>query len=146
MSATFTTIVLQAPGMKATGLPVPDNAVDALGTSKKPSVVVHVGEYTYRSTVSSRYGGFIVPLSAEHRTALGVSAGDSVEVTLELDTEPRDIAVPPDLASALDAAGVRSQFDSLCPSKRGGIVTQIEAAKAEETRAKRVAAAVTQLA
>lgn len=131
--------------MKATGLPVPDHAVDALGTSKKPSVVVRVGEYSYRSTVSSRYGGFIVPLSAEHRAALSLAAGDSVEVTLELDTEPREVAVPADLASALDAAGVRLQFDALSLSKRGGIVAQIEAAQAEETRAKRVAAAVTQL-
>ena len=131
--------------MKATGLPVPDSAVKALGASKKPAVVVRIGEYSYRSTVSSRDGTFIVPLSAEHRTALKLSAGDTVDVTLELDTETRDVAVPADLAAALEKASVRRQFDALSPSKRGGIVTQVEAAKAEETRAKRIAAAIGQL-
>lgn len=145
MNATFSTTVLQAPGLKATGLPVPDEAVAALGNSKKPAVVVHIGDYSYRSTVSTRYGGFIVPLSADHRSALSLAAGDTVEVSLELDDGSRDVAVPDDLAAALSATGVREAFDALSPSKRKAIVVHIDSAKTAETRARRVSTAAEQL-
>ncbi len=146
MTVTFTTAVLQARGLQATGLPVPDEAVEALGSSKKPAVVVHVGDYSYRTTVSSRYGGFIVPLSAAHREAIGIAAGDEVEVGLELDLEPRTVEIPDDLATALSAkTGARAAFDSLSPSKRGAHVAQIEGAKTPETRERRITSVVAQL-
>lgn len=124
--------------MKATGLPVPDDAVDTLGSSRKPAVTVTIGDYSYRSTVSSRYGGFIVPLSSAHREAAGLSAGDDVVVTLEIDTVPREVDLPADLAEALSEKA-RNAFDALSPSRRGAFVQQVESAKAAETRARRVA-------
>jgi hypothetical protein len=145
MPVTFTTTVLQAAGLKATGLPVPDDVITSLGTSKKPAVVVQIGDYSYRSSVGSRGGGYLVPLSAEHRTALGLAAGDEVEVTLELDLAPRTVEVPDDLSTALTAAGARSAFDALSPSKQKAIVDQVESAKTEETRTRRIATSVTGL-
>lgn len=41
--------MLQAPGLKATGLPVPDHAVEGLGDSKEPAVVVHIGDSAPRA-------------------------------------------------------------------------------------------------
>jgi len=106
--------VLQTAGMKATGIPVPDDVIAALGASKKPATMVAIGDFTYRTTVTTRYGANIFPISAEYRSASGLSAGDSVDVTLELDTAPRTVEVPDDLAAALDAAsGIRSAFDAL---------------------------------
>jgi len=146
MAVIFTTIVLQAPGLQATGLPVPDDAVEALGHSKKPAVVVRVGDYSYRTTVSSRHGGFIVPLSAAHREAIGIAAGDEVEVVLELDLEPRTVDIPDDLAAALSAqAGARAAFDSLSPSKRAAHVAQVDGAKTPETRERRITGVLAQL-
>lgn len=143
MAETFTTTVLQAPGLKATGLPVPDHAVEGLGGSRKPAVTVRIGDYSYRTTVSTRYGGFIVPLSAEHRAALGLAAGDSVQVTLELDTAPRVVAVPDDLAAALAASpGGAEAFAALSPSRRAAFVGPIEAAKTAETRSRRIATVI----
>ena len=49
--------------MNATGLPVPETAIQQLGSSRKPAVTVTIGTYSYRSTVSSRQGGYILPLS-----------------------------------------------------------------------------------
>ena len=144
MSVTFSTSVLQAPGMKATGLPVPDDAVEALGRSRKPAVTVTIGDYSYRSTVSSRYGGYILPFSSAHRDATGLSAGDEVVVTLEIDDSPREIEVPPDLAGALSEKA-RAAFDSLSTSRRGAFVQQVESAKAVETRARRIATIAAQL-
>jgi hypothetical protein len=51
--ATFTTTVTQEPGMNATGLQVPSEAVAAMGKGKRPPVVVSVGGHSYRSTVTA---------------------------------------------------------------------------------------------
>ena len=92
-----------AAGKTATGLPVPAEVVEALGSGRRPAVHVTIGGHTYRSTVFAYDQGFRLPLSAENRTAAGVAAGDEVEVELRLDTEPREAVVPADLAAALHA-------------------------------------------
>jgi uncharacterized protein YdeI (YjbR/CyaY-like superfamily) len=54
--------------------------------------------------------------------------------------------VPDDLAAALAAApGVREAFDALAPSARKAHVTNVESAKAADTRERRIAAIVTKL-
>jgi hypothetical protein len=139
MTATFTTAVIQEEGMNATGLQVPTEVVTSLNSGKRPKVKVSLKGYTYRSTVAAYGDVFMLPLSKEHREAAGVQAGDEVEVTLELDTEPRTVEVPEDLASALAAGGVTDVFDALAPSKRKEHVRQVTSAKAEETRQRRIA-------
>jgi uncharacterized protein YdeI (YjbR/CyaY-like superfamily) len=85
-------------------------------------------------------------VSAEVRERAGVAGGETVDVDLELDTEPRVVAVPSDLAKALrgDAAAKRC-FESLSYSKQRLLVGGIEGARKPETRKRRVEAAVTQL-
>lgn len=143
MKTTFTTTVVQAEGKKATGLQVPAEAVAALGKGKKPPVRVNLRGYTYRSTVAAYGDVFMLPLSAEHREATGVKAGDQVEVTLELDTEPRTVEVPEDLAAALaEKPGATAAFEALSYSVRKEYVRQVESAKAQETRNRRIASIV----
>jgi hypothetical protein len=138
----FTTTVLSAR-KTATGLPVPPSVVEELGAGARPAVVVTLnGGYTYRSTIGVMGGQSLIPLSAEHRAASGIVAGDAVEVSLEIDTLPRELPVPDDLAAALDAAGARAAFDALSHSRRRALVDPVEQAKAPETRARRVAKAV----
>ena len=133
-----TTILLG--GKTATGLPVPEDVVAALGSSRKPAVRVTVGGHTYRTTVATMDGRFMVPLSAEHRTAAGVAAGDEVDVDIELDDAPRTVEVPADLAAALDAdPKVRQRFDRLAFSHRKEHVRAVAEAKKPETRARRIA-------
>jgi uncharacterized protein YdeI (YjbR/CyaY-like superfamily) len=95
--------------------------------------------YSYRSTVAAYGDVFMLPLNQEHRAAAGVQAGDLVEVTLELDTEPRIVEVPEDLAAALAENGIRDAFDALSTSARKEHVRQVESAKAEDTRTRRIA-------
>lgn len=141
----FTTTVLQAR-ITATGLPVPPEVVEALGSGKRPAVVVTIdGGYTYRSTVGVMGGQFLVPLSAEHRTASGLVAGQTVTVSLEVDALPRTVDVPADLAQALGDAGVRAAFDALSASRQRALVDPVAQAKAPETRARRVEKAVESL-
>ena len=124
-------------GKTATGLRVPDDVVEALGGGKRPPVQVTVGGYSYRTTVAPMGGAFWVPLAAEHREAAGVQADEEVDVSVVLDTAPREVAVPEDLAAAFDDA-VRAQFDALAFSHRKEWVRWIEDAKKPETRASRV--------
>ena len=133
----FTT-TLQVMGKTATGIEVPEEVVAALGQGKKPRVHVTIGGHTYRSTVAVMGGRFLLPVAAEHRAAAGVAGGDEVEVELTPDTEPREVNVPDDLAAALDAAGARPAFDALNNSTRRGHITNVEGAKAAETRQRRI--------
>lgn len=146
MKTTFTTKVLKDTQVNATGLPVPPEVVAALQSGKKPKVKVSLNGHTYRSTVAAYGDIFMLPLSAENRNAAGLNAGDTVEVTLELDTEPRTVEVPADLAQALAGKpGAIQAFEKLSYSARKEFVRQVETAKAPETRQRRIAAIVEKL-
>lgn len=141
----FRTTVLLG-GKTATGLPVPDDVVEALGAGKKPAVTVTLGGHTYRTTVASRGGQFLVPLSAENREQAGVAAGDDVEVEIALDTAPRELEIPADLATALAAdPAALARFESLSHSGKQRYVLPIGQAKTAETRQRRIAKVVTDL-
>jgi hypothetical protein len=136
-----TTLVLR--GRTATGISVPPEVVEALGGSGRPAVTVtlHTGHGThrYRSTVATMGGEHLVGVSAENRAAAGVTAGDEIEVELALDTAPRVVEVPEDLASALaDDPAARSFFDTLPYSHQRAYTLWVQDAKKPETRARRV--------
>ena len=85
----------------------------------------------------------MISLSAENRGKAGVRGGDEVDVDVELDTAPREVQVPADLAAALDAeADARATFDRLSYSNKSWHVLQVEGAKTDETRARRIAKSV----
>jgi hypothetical protein len=130
-----TTVVLG--GKTATGLQVPDDVVAELGAGKRPPVVVTVGGHTYRTTVAPMGGSYWLPLAAEHREAAGVQAEQEVDVSIELDTAPREVPVPDDLATARDD-DARAAFDGLAFSHRKEWVRWVEEAKKPETRTARI--------
>jgi hypothetical protein len=138
----FRTTLLLA-GKTATGMRVPDEVVEALGAGKRPPVRITINGHTYRNTIAVYGDEYLVGVSAEHRAAAGVKAGDELDVDIALDTAPREVAVPADLAAALDAEpAARRTFDALSYSNRNYIVTQVEGAKSDETRQRRIAKAV----
>lgn len=146
MKTTFTTTLIQAEDSNATGIRVPPENVAELGKGKRPPVKVSFKDYTYRTTVAAYGDVFMLPVSAEHREAAGVKAGDTLEVTLELDEAPRTVEVPEDLAAALaEKPGARAAFDALSYSQRKEHVRQVESAKAQETRTRRIATIVAKL-
>ena len=139
-----TTVVLG--GKTATGLEVPPDVVEALGRGKRPPVQVTVGRHTYRSTVAVMGGAYFLPLSAEHRVAAGVAAGDEVDVELVLDEAPRRVEVPPDLAEALAGEPeAKVFFEAISYSKQRWFTESVTSAKKPETRQRRVEKAVAML-
>jgi hypothetical protein len=142
---TFRTRVLQAR-VNATGLPVPASALDELGAGKRPAVVVTVAGYAYRTTVGTMGGQHLLPLSAAHRAASGIAADDEVEVTIELDTAPREAVLPEEVAAAFAAEPALAEaFGALSSSRQRALVDPIGEARTDETRARRVEKALAAL-
>jgi hypothetical protein len=138
----FTTTI-ELGGKTATGFRVPADVVASIGKGKKPPVRVTINGHTYRSTVAAYGDVFMLPLSAENREAAGVAAGDSVEVELELDTAPRIVEVPEDLAAAIAADPAAAAFwPTLSYSNQRWHVLSAEGAKSPDTRQRRIASSV----
>ena len=142
----FRTELLGVEGMNATGMVIPPEAVEALGSGKRPAVKVTLnGSYTYRNTVAVMGGEYMIGVSAEHRAGAGVKAGDTLDVELELDTEKREVDVPADLAAAIDAAPeARRYFDTLSYSKKLALVNKMNV-KNPDVRKERIESTVAQL-
>ncbi len=88
----------------------------------------------------------MIGVSAENRGRAGVSGGDEVEVQLELDSAPREVTVPAELAAALDAEpAARRTFDALSYSNKSWHASQVTGAKTPETRARRIERSVAAL-
>ena len=138
--------VVQLNGKTATGIEVPPEVVDGLGQGKRPRVRVAIAGHTYRSSVAVMGGTFMLPVSAEHRAAAGIAAGDEVEVELTPDLEPREVDLPPDFARALDQdPGASRSFGQLSYSRQQRYVLDVTGAKTQQTRERRIAKAIGEL-
>jgi bifunctional DNA-binding transcriptional regulator/antitoxin component of YhaV-PrlF toxin-antitoxin module len=130
---------LLANGKTATGIEVPAKIVEGLGAGKKPPVSVTIKGFTYRTTIGVMGGKFLIPVSGERREAAGIKAGDQLDVTIELDEQPRELAVPKDFDKALNGdKKARQAFDALSYSRRQWFVLSVEGARTEETRLRRI--------
>ena len=128
-------------GKTATGIEVPAVILAQISSGKRTKVRITIGPHTYRTTVAVVGGRYLVPLSAENRSAAGVQAGDDVEVGIAFDDAPRAVAVPADLRAILDAEpAALAFFDGLPYSHRKEWVRWIEDAKREQTRTARLTA------
>lgn len=137
----FKTTILQTGNN--TGIPVTEEILEKLGGGKRPLVVVKINDYSYRSAVGKMGDKYMISLSAENRKNANVKGGDTVEISLTLDTAPREIEVPEDLQKALNnSKTAKFNFDKLAPGKKKAMVLSITEAKTEETRIRRIIKAV----
>jgi hypothetical protein len=143
MKQSFTTELLKGDG-DTTGFVIPEKVVEALGQGKKPKVTVTInGGFSYPNTVAVMGGKSMIGISKERRKLAGVSGGDTIEVTLELDTAPRVMEVPADLQAALNKdKAAKAYFATLSYSNQRRHIDPINDAKAPETRARRIAKSV----
>ncbi len=135
--------IIQLHGKTATGIRVPEEVVASLGPSKRPPVHVTINGHSYRSSVAPMGGEFMLGVSAENRTSAGITAGDTVDVDIERDTEPREVIAPPDFTDALEQdADAKQFFGGLSYSNKRRYVLSITGARTAETRQRRIAKAV----
>lgn len=129
-----------------TGIELSQEILAELGGGKRPPVKVTVNGFSYRTTPGSMNGRTMVPLSKERREAAGVLGGQEVEVEIVLDTEPRVIELPEDLAAALAAEPLAlATYEKLSNSNKGWHVLQVTGAKTDATRQRRIENAVATL-
>lgn len=127
-------------------IPVPFDPKPVFGKVRAP-VKVTLNGYTYRSTIASMGNGPLIPLRRSNREAAGLDGRETLSVTLELDTEKREIKPPPDLVKALKAAPPAwDRWRELSYSHQREHVEAIVDAKKAETRARRITAAVRMIA
>jgi hypothetical protein len=137
---------VEQTGRTTTGIEVPEEVVDALGGGRRPKVTVTLNGTTYRSSIASMGGRYLVGVSAENRALTGVKGGDLVDVVVELDTAPREVEVPDDLAAALEVVPeAKAMFARLAYSHQRAHVDAINQAKQAETRRRRIDKAIDML-
>lgn len=133
-------------GKTATGVEVPAKVVDGLGSTKRPLVSVSINGYTYRSAIAPMGGVYMLGISEEVRNNAKVKAGDTVDVDVVLDTKPRDVEVPSELAKALAKdAKAKKYFETLSYSGKYRLVAPIANGKTAETRERNLAKAMKEL-
>jgi hypothetical protein len=126
-----------------TGIEVPPSVIEQLGAGNRPAVSVDVNGYVYRSTVAVMGGKHLIGVSAAIRKETGLGAGDPITVTLTVATTPRAVEVPADFAAALDSKpSTRAFFEKLSNSLQRYHVDNINGAKTDETRQRRIEKAV----
>jgi bifunctional DNA-binding transcriptional regulator/antitoxin component of YhaV-PrlF toxin-antitoxin module len=124
---------------------LPFDAKERLGKARTP-VCGTVNGTNYRTTVAVYGGTHLIGFNRELRERAGIAIGDEVEITLELDDEPRTVEVPPALAKALERdPEARQSFDRLSYSHRREYAQWIAEAKRDDTRERRAARALEML-
>ena len=133
---------LERVGKTSAKLRVPVDLKEIFGRARPPLKVTVEG-HTWRTTPGVYGGVAYIGLNKDVRSAAGVDAGDRVRVTMEFDTEPRTVAVPADLRSALEAdPKAKAAFADLSFTHGREYVEWIEEAKRPGTRARRIAGTV----
>jgi hypothetical protein len=143
-AVTFTTVAQPNPGGVLL-VEVPERVMKKLGAGKRVPVQVALNGAKYRSTVAVYGGRYYLPARKEIRDAAKLVAGGRARVSLEVDTAPRTVAVPADLARALAAAKLRPAFDAFSFTYRKEFVQSLTSAKRAETRSARIAKVVAQV-
>jgi len=116
----------------------------SIGAKNRTRVRGAIGGASYRSNLVSMGGTLLLGVHKATVLAAGASIGDTVDVTVLLDPDPLpEDAVPDDLAAAMRRSNpAGAAWERMPPSHRREYVRHILEAKKDETRARRVAAAI----
>ena len=115
---------------------LPFDARNVWGRAKVP-VKVTINGYTWRSTVGNRGGIQYIVVNADARRGASVKAGDVVIITLEPDTEKREIEVPIRLQRALGTK-LTQKLNGLSFTHKKEFIVWYSEAKKDDARARRV--------
>jgi uncharacterized protein YdeI (YjbR/CyaY-like superfamily) len=127
------------PSGNATAVEIPAKILAALGPEGRPPIAITINGHTWRSRVAAMRGQHLIGISAAHRAAAGIAEGDTIEVDVVLDTAPREVELPADLAAAFKRnAAARAAFERVPFGLKQKQVREIEAAKSPEVRQRRI--------
>lgn len=122
-----------------TFLRVPFNVEEAFGAKARVAVKGAVNGAAFRSSLLPQgEGAHILVVNKTLRTLAKADVGDTVQVTLERDDEPRTVEAPDDLRQALELSDDLSNFEDMSYSRQKEYVDWIESAKRADTRVRRI--------
>jgi hypothetical protein len=142
----FKAVLQEARGGGA-GVLIPLDVAEAMGGRKQFRVVGTLNGVPLRSSTFPYEGeGLWLGVHKATREAAGAAFGDEVELAISRDDAPRVLELPPELEAALAAEpSLRDRFESLSFTRRRELAESIAKAKKPDTRAARVARALTAL-
>lgn len=143
----FEATLVRLPGKIAwTVFYIPASFTDPIGTKSRITVRAVVDGAEFRGTLLPSSNGHYQVYNQAMREHCGKEIGGTVHVVLEVDEQPRELEIPPDVATALNSsAAALAQFTSLPYYIRREEINKICAAKTLPTREKRITALVDKL-
>ncbi len=131
--------VIESAGHSGAFITIPFDVEKHFG-KKRVKVKAIIEGVPYRGTIM-RMGGecHMLGILKEIREKIGKTVGDEITVTVEEDTEPREVEVPQDLRRALESdPEAEAFFKKLSYTHQKEYVLWIEEAKRDQTRKDRI--------
>jgi hypothetical protein len=118
-----------------------------LGLKGMPKIAAIIAGQNYRGSLMPMGDGtYCLGVLKSIQDAAGVGFGDTISVELELDTAPRVVEPPADLARAIAASQtMAASWERLSFTNKKEMARSLEEAKKPETRERRLAAALAKL-
>ena len=145
---TFKATLVSTPrGRGGTLVPVPREVAARLGLKGMPKIQAVIAGQPYRgSLMPMGDGSYCLGVLKSIQEAAQVGLGDTITVELSLDTAPRLVEAPPDLARALDHdRKAAARWDALSYTAKKELARALEEARKPETRERRLAQAMARL-
>ena len=126
---------------------VPRAAGRTLGQNGRIAVRGKCDDVSFRSTLIPRGdGAYRLFVHSRVWRPRGLDSGDTIELSIERDEEPREVATPHDLLRALeDRPRAQAEFRAAGPGLRREIAAWLAAAKQAQTRERRIERALDEL-
>jgi thioredoxin-like negative regulator of GroEL len=134
-------------GGGGTLVPIPQDVAAKLGLKGMPKVHAVIAGMPYRGSLMPMGDGtYCLGVLKSIQEAAGVGQGDTITIDLELDTAPRTVELPADLAKAVaHDKKASAAWEALSYTNKKEMARSLEEAKRQETRERRLAQALESL-
>jgi hypothetical protein len=128
-------------------VPVPRDVALKLGLKGMPKIQAVIAGQPYRGSLMPMGDGtYCLGVLKSIQEAAGVGLGDTVSVELALDTAPRVVEPPADLARVIAGDNkMAATWEKLSFTAKNEMARSLEEAKKPETRERRLKAAIAKL-
>lgn len=142
----FTAVLQPDPSGRGTFVLIPPEVAKRLGLKGRPKVQAVIAGHPYRGSLMPTKDGFCLGVLKAIQQVAGVGRGDTITVELDLDTAPRVIEPPADLAEVLAKDGrAAAAWQTLSYTNKREIAISLEEASRSETRQRRLSSALEKL-
>jgi hypothetical protein len=134
-------------GGGGTLVPIPKEVAAKLGLKGMPKINAVIAGTSYRGSLMPMGDGtYCLGVLKSIQEKAGVGQGDTITIELELDTAPRTVELPADLAEAIKGdKKATSAWEGLSYTNKKEIARSLEEARRPETRERRLIQALESL-